>query len=324
MELRVGDFVEAVGQANAELTFSDGTVVGLRPGALMRMEDISPGIPAPGPATRRAHLVSGQVDFSAPRGREEERGTRLSTDGMDVDPEPDSAGALGLSERGQSEVRIVRGGAQVRGSSGPSRRVEANQAVRADAGGHLGSTISLPLPPKLVSPADGGRLDASRLELRWQAVEDASAYRIQLAEAPSFARPLLDENVEHVSVPLEGLTRGREYYWRVATARDAGDGVMLGQFSSSARFIVTVARDSVVPPPIEIEVLELRNRLLRLRGRTSPGATVTLDGSPVDVGPDGSFDEYITVEASGTREIRLVATDSAGRRRELVRTVGEP
>jgi len=326
MALHVGDYVEAVGQASAELTFADGTVVGLRPGALVRVEDLgsAPGLSGVRPPTRRARLVSGQVDFSAPPRIDEEAVTQLSTDATDVDPRPDSAGALRFTEGGQSEVRMERGSAQVSGASGETRRVEAGQAVQADVSGHLGPTISLPPPPQLVSPTDGGRLSLSGAGLRWRPRRDASGYRVQLAEEPSFARPLLDEHTEQVFVPLAGLVRGREYYWHVATARQAGDGIMLGRFSPPARFIVTAAADSAVPPPIEIEVLELRDRLLRLRGRTSSGATLTLDGTPVDVSADGSFDEYVTLPEPGARLIRLVATDNAGRKRELVRAVGGP
>jgi hypothetical protein len=55
-------------------------------------------------------------------------------------------------------------------------------------------------------------------------------------------------------------------------------------------------------------------------GRTVPGATVTIDGRPVELAPDGSFEASVDAGILPT-ELRVVAVDPVGNRTERVVTV---
>jgi hypothetical protein len=50
--------------------------------------------------------------------------------------------------------------------------------------------------------------------------------------------------------------------------------------------------------------------VLQVRGRTRPGATVTVDGLPVKVQTDGSFSEF--VKRSARTEVVVTATGPDG------------
>jgi hypothetical protein len=56
-------------------------------------------------------------------------------------------------------------------------------------------------------------------------------------------------------------------------------------------------------------------------GRTVPGATVTVDGTPVKVMPDGSFSEHVRRSGPGALVVRATAPD--GQLAEQARAVSK-
>jgi hypothetical protein len=113
-----------------------------------------------------------------------------------------------------------------------------------------------------------------------------------------FNRPLVDRTgITEPSVEVRGLDVGK-YYWRVAAVdKDNAEG----SFSDFARFTVSRpqsgARGTGDPPPIIIESIDVRQNILQVRGRTEPGATLTVNGQRVDVASDGAFNEFIQLPA---------------------------
>lgn len=71
------------------------------------------------------------------------------------------------------------------------------------------------------------------------------------------------------------------------------------------------------PPDIEISQWENQAGQVRMRGATEPGAVVTINQSPVAVGPDGQFSAEIA--AAPARVIQIAATDEAGNTRIVER-----
>jgi hypothetical protein len=140
--LHTGDQVQAVGDSSAEITFADGTLVRMRPGSLLTIED-AVSQPTTASRARRALIVSGDVDFSAPRRGARGGATELSTSAVDVQPRDETAGGLRVSEAGASEVRIFQGEAQIR-TRGAAQTVAANQAVRITSQGRASAVVALP------------------------------------------------------------------------------------------------------------------------------------------------------------------------------------
>jgi hypothetical protein len=75
------------------------------------------------------------------------------------------------------------------------------------------------------------------------------------------------------------------------------------------------------PPALRIEALDLRTNILQVKGRTEPGATVTVNGQRVEVAGDGAFNEFITLEKPGRQTVVIRATSINGGVREERPTV---
>ena len=85
------------------------------------------------------------------------------------------------------------------------------------------------------------------------------------------------------------------YFWKVAALDKVG---MEGSFSDFSRFVVRArAQRTQAAPHVDLETLEARGNILQVKGKTESGASFTVNGQRIDVGPDGTFNEYITLEA---------------------------
>jgi len=115
-----------------------------------------------------------------------------------------------------------------------------------------------------------------------------------------------------------------EFTLRVAGLTD--DGVQ-GKFSALIAFKVdraAVPRPTIAAPTpvLVIEVFEARNNVLRLVGKTEPGAKLTVNGDPVTVQPDGSFREFVTLaRKQGEQKVVIRSTSSSGGIAEETRTL---
>jgi hypothetical protein len=65
----------------------------------------------------------------------------------------------------------------------------------------------------------------------------------------------------------------------------------------------------------------VRTNILQVKGRTEPGASVTVNGQPVDVQEDGTFNEYITLDKPGRQVVTIRSTGLSGGVREEKRSV---
>ena len=158
--------------------------------------------------------------------------------------------------------------------------------------------------------------------LVWRPIPQAASYHVMLDFSVHFNRPLVDrKGIKDSTVELRGLDTGR-YYWRVA-AVDKDD--VEGDFSNFSQFSVT--RPSAggagggPPPPLILEPLDVRTNIVQVKGRTEPGATVTVNGQRVEVQEDGSFNEFITLQELGRQFVIVRSTGLNGGVNEQKRTV---
>jgi hypothetical protein len=56
----------------------------------------------------------------------------------------------------------------------------------------------------------------------------------------------------------------------------------------------------------------LRTNILRIKGRSKPGATVTVNGGHIAVGADGTFNEFVTLDKPGQQVVLVRATSLNG------------
>jgi hypothetical protein len=302
MVLRKSDLVRTGPGSAAEITFFDGTLVHVRPDSLITIEETSED-----PSTKRRkvawHISSGEVQFNAPRPSAGGSEREISTPTLRTNMREAAAGGVAVQESGESNVKLYSGTAKVETKTGETLQLAANTQIKVDAAGKSTPAHNLPPVPALLAPQHQTEItyqDPTRATtlLVWKPVPGAAAYHVMLDYNAYFNRPLVDRaGITEPSVEVRGLDVGK-YYWRVAAVDK--DGVE-GNFSDFARFTVSRpqggAHGTGDPPPIAIDSIEVRQNILQVRGRTEPGATLTVNGQRVDVASDGAFNEFIQLPA---------------------------
>lgn len=313
--LQKSDLVRTGAGAAAEITFFDGTVVHVRPDSLITIEETTED-----PSTKRRkvawHVSSGEVNFRTVRQNVPGSATEISTPTVKATAAEQTDGGIRVAESGDSDVRVYRGSSEVETKAGERITLASSEGLRVDATGKAGRKLMLPAVPVLLAPphqAEISYADPARATtlLAWKAVPGAASYHVMVDYNAYFNRPVLDRREDGISVPLR-LDPGK-YYWRVAAVDKEG---VEGSFSDFARFTLAprpgASKAEGPPPRLVIEALDVRINIMQVKGRTEPGATVTVNGQRVDVQSDGSFNEFITLEKGGKQTVVIQATGING------------
>jgi hypothetical protein len=311
--LRQNDLVKTGPGATAEIHLADGGVINVRPDSLMTILESSQN-----PVSRQQRVAlsiqSGEANFQT-AGRNVPGSTTISTPTLRATAGRDTAGSIQVADSGETGLRIFRGQGEAQTRTGQRIALGANQGVKVDAAGTAGPTMSLPSVPQLTAPSNGTDIAYPDLAqgitlLLWSAVPEASTYRVMVDFSPSFARPLFDrQTARSTQMELRALEAG-SYYWRVAAIGTDGTE---GSFSDLWRFTLAKSPPSTAsPPPLAFEDAELKGNILHVRGRTEPGATLSLSGVRLEVQADGSFNEFVTFDGGAGATVRLTATGTRG------------
>lgn len=304
--LRQNDLVRTASGASAEIHFADGMVFNVRPESLITIEESSQN-----PLSRQQRtalsIESGEANFlTAARNST----TTISTPTVRTTADRETAGSIQVADSGATGLRIFSGRGEAQTKGGQRIALASNQGVNVDAGGAAGATLNLPTIPALTAPPNQTEVAYPDLAqgvtlLVWNAVHGASGYRVMVDFSPGFARPLYDrQGVRNTQMELRALEAG-SYYWRVAAVDSTGAE---GGFSDLWRFTLTKAPQSTAaPPPLVIDLAELKGNILHVQGRTEAGSSVTLNGDRLEVLPDGTFNEFVTFDggAGATIVIRV-------------------
>jgi hypothetical protein len=326
MILRKSDLVRTGPGAAAEIAFFDGTVVHVRPDSLITIEETSED---PSTKKRRVawHISSGEVNFQTVRRNVPGSATEFTTPTVKATAGENTDGGIRVEESGVSDVKVFQGTSQVETKTGARVALGSSESLKIDSVGRPSPKQALPGIPALLAPPHQAEItypDPSRATtlLAWKAVPGATSYHVMLDYSAYFNRPLVDRTgVAESQVQLRSLDTGK-YYWRVAAVDK--DNVE-GAFSDFARFTVTRRAGGVgadgPPPPLVIDALDVRTNILQVKGRTEPGASVTVNGQAVDVQEDGTFNEYITLDKPGKQTVTIRSTGLSGGVREEKRSV---
>lgn len=320
--LRQNDLVRTGSGAAAEIHFADGTVFTVRPDSLITIEESSQN-----PVSRQQRVAlsiqSGEANFQTAT-RNVPGSTTISTPTVRTTAARDTSGNIQVAEGGATGLRIFRGQGAVETRAGQRIALASNEGVRVDATGAAGPKLALPTVPQLTAPSNGTDIAYPDLArgitlLLWSAVPEASTYRVMVDFSPSFARPLFDrQTARSTQMELRALEAG-SYYWKVAAVGTDGTE---GRFSDLWRFTLARSPQSAAsPPPLAFEAAELKGNVLHVRGRTEPGATLSLLGVRLEVQADGSFNEFVTFDGEAGATVRLTATGTRGGTVELRRRV---
>ncbi len=315
--LTKADLVRTGSGGSAEIRFTDGTVFHVRPESLLTIDESSEN-----PASRARQLAltiqSGEANFQTPQRGVPGSATTISTPTVRTTAGDDAAGNIAVADSGDTGIKVFRGNVEAETKSGQKVQLASNQALRVSAEGTPGPKIVLPGVPVLLAPShqtEIAYLDPARSTtlFAWKPVPEAVAYHVQLDFNASFTHLLVDRKDWRTgaSMELRGLDVGT-YYWRVAAV---DKGAVEGSFSDFALFRVTKPQAGALqltPPPLTIETLEARGNILQVKGKTEPGASLTLNGQRIDVATNGSFNEYITLEVGAKPVVVIRATGING------------
>lgn len=326
MLLSKSDLVRTGSSGSAEIRFTDGTLFHVRPDSLITIDESSEN---PTSRSRQVALTiqSGEANFQTPERGVPGSETRISTPTVRTTAGDDVVGNILVADRGDTGIKVYRGVVGAETKTGQKVQLTSNQGVVVDATGVAGPKVTLPGVPILLAPShqtEIAYIDPARSTtlLAWKAVPGAVAYHVLLDYSVSFTRPVVDRKDWRAgsSIEVRGLDVGT-YFWKVAAVDRNG---VEGSFSDFARFVVTKPQAwaaQLPPPPLVIETLEARGNILQVKGRTEPGASLTVNGQRIDVAPSGAFNEYLTLEAGAKPLVVIRATGINGGVNEQTRPV---
>jgi hypothetical protein len=303
--LEKGDRIMTHSNASARIRFSDGALVDIRPETLIVIEGLSPYR-----SSRQVEISDGEVRLN---------GQELSVKSPVLESmiAESTTAKIVVAKKGATEVHVFSGGAKVRTARERTVHLGDRQSLLVDAKGRAGQILALPEAPMLVFPRDGAQINypdpvQATTVFTWNANPGVAAFRFQIDDQASFASPINDLRSSSTLFELRGLEPGF-YFWRVSALTAKG---LESDFSPSARF--AIARSSVRQlarePRLSIDMLEIRGRILFIKGRTEPNALVSVNQAAIDVQSDGGFSEHVTLDLlQRDVVIRVMTTDGRTR-----------
>ncbi|MCX6640841.1 MAG: fibronectin type III domain-containing protein [bacterium] len=82
-----------------------------------------------------------------------------------------------------------------------------------------------PPPPELIAPYSGMPGNQLALSLRWEEIDNAECYRVQIAASEDFSADIVNEyDVMENITGVAGLDQNTDYYWRVRAKNSGGYG----------------------------------------------------------------------------------------------------
>lgn len=307
-----GDFVKTSSGAATEVLFSDGTVYRLGSDTLLEVH--REARTGKEPASGEVKLTVGEVNVFTALNQ-----SVVLTESARAEVDRDSRVGVDVAEDQSATVAAYAGSAEVTTSAGERAQLATRQAVRAESSGKLGARIAIPGVPTLAEPAPNVliNLDTSdRVTLTWNPTPGADGYDLQLSRSRVFTASNLEvvsNNRREASATVKVLRPGT-YYWRIAAVGREG---VRSEWSSPRAFKAYTGRRveelaDTTPPRVVVQRPTQIGNLFLIQGETEPGATVKIDGEPVDVAADGTFKKAVPLGQPGAHVFVIRATDPAG------------
>jgi photosystem II stability/assembly factor-like uncharacterized protein len=122
--------------------------------------------------------------------------------------------------------------------------VECN-IIKTETGGGEICALSVPI---LSSPYDGSYEFPEKITLSWDAVPNASSYRLQVSKSIAFIDPVFDlEGLTSTSQPFSDLDTGMVYYWR-ANASNASDTSFWSEIRKFTTYKISLTSPILITP----------------------------------------------------------------------------
>src|SRR2546425_8574330 len=305
-----GDLVQTGTDANARITFADGTTYTVKPDTLVTVEENSTENDKP--TSVAMQINHGQVDLATPNWSSPDSKAAVSAEDATAQLHSNSRAAVKFDpEKKESEVVVSSGSAQVqRGQE--KIDLSPHEKLTIPSGGPIQKSNVL-APPDLTEPLNLAPIIAENpknatVHFEWKSVPDAVSYTLRVSTTAMFTKTVLDKKVTGTSVDLSGLDAG-DYFWNV-TATDAKK--QSSEVSEIFKFSL-VAQGKSQEMVLEITGTQLHGRVAEILGRTEPGAALIVNGQPVpNIAPDGTFRHFTEALEPGQHTIVVIGQNRRG------------
>jgi hypothetical protein len=194
-------------------------------------------------------------------------------------------------------------------SAGKQVTLSTNEGTKVDYGKSPQAPKKLLAPPLPVHPLEGQALFDNRVEFRWNPVENAVAYQIQISRNKNFTETEKSIRIDRDQQVVWEAPQNGGYYWRI---RSIDREQLQGPFSKPAGFTVRVDR---MPPYLAVTTPSrdtvVFGSTIKIRGRSENGVTVMINGDTVRVSEMGEF-EHEAKLLEGKQALSITAVDGAG------------
>jgi cbb3-type cytochrome oxidase subunit 3 len=312
VQLQPGDTVRTGESGSADILFQDGTLYTVRPNTQFI---VSPGTGGAGGVPEQSiQMEYGWVNLSTAKSS-----SNVKTPGA-VARVKESSEAYVAVDKGTSQGRFgaYSGGMELSSNGGLKREIGALQQV-VQTGGLLSAPKPMPARPEPLEPQDDLLLDLAqnrKLVLAWSPVPGASRYALQISRNHLFVDNVIDAENRTRARATVGLRGEGTFQWRVAAF---GAGGLQGPWSEPRKFRVIPASQSGAgekrqgnPPELDLDEVKTYGSIFMVAGRSQPGARIEVNGEPVKLGADGSFNTPVQLTKEGWNIIEVRARDAWG------------
>ncbi len=329
ISLEPGDYVRT-SSGSAEIVFADGTFYTVRANTQFIVASVRGADGGEGQSIRMDY---GWVDLST-----RAKPSQVATPGVQARVRESSEAFVSYDRvAGQGRFGAVSGGVDLASETGLKRSVGPLEQV-VQSGGQLSAAERLPAVPRLSEPADLAEVDfdprraGGRLALGWEPVSGAARYALQVGRNHLFVDNVIDVASRTKTTATLGLRGEGNFAWRVAAIdREGVQGpwseprkfrvaALSGSRGAASAGVAGAPRDKT-PPRLDLEDVKPYGTVLIVGGKTEPGARVSINGEPVEVDLDGTFNKAIQMNREGWSTLKIRAVDAEGNPNVLERKV---
>ena len=313
MSLHHRDAIQTYDRSRALVEFNEQSYLDIGENSLVVFQDIEPDLFTQQTRTFRVS-VEGELRGRLLRSADGSANLQVALPNAELQMVPGQAAGsdvefkLTVNPDKTSTLSLHKGDAQLM-VGGKRVNLHENYGVTIDADGQAGEAVELPPAPTPRLPTQGSaayyRDVPPRLRFSWKPTEPTNNYRLTVARDPQFRQVVVDEEVSGTTFAHGNLKRG-QYFWRVQALAGKTEGV------PSEPRALTVVQDRT-PPALYVQKLPkvVHQSAVTLRGKTEPGAKIYVEGTPVKVDGEGTFQHRVYVKP-GASLIVIEAVDSAG------------
>jgi len=305
-----GDLVQTGPDANARITFADGTIYTVKPDTLVTVEENTTESNKPTSVAVRINV--GQVDLQTPTFSSPDSKAGVSTEDVNAQLHSNSRAAVKSDpEKKESEIVVSSGSAQVQ-RGGEKIDLAPYEKLTIPNGGAVQKSTVL-APPELVEPLNLAPIMAENpkvfpVHFEWKAVPSAVSYTIRVSTTTMFTKTVKEAKVNGTSADLSGLDSG-EYFWNVS----ATDGKKQTSEVSEIFKFTLVAQGKAQAMLLEIDGTQLHGHVAEIVGRTEPGAALIVNGQSVpNISTDGTFRHFTEQLDPGQHTISIIGSNRRG------------